>query len=63
MLEQAVLREQVQTLLEKERQAERAYADMASKVGEASLKAQIEQLRRDKQRHIQLAERLLEILA
>ena len=62
MLEQALLREQVQELLVKERQAEAAYADLASKVQDPAVKQQLQALRHDKQRHIRLAERLLEIL-
>ncbi len=62
MLEQTALREQVQALLAKERQAEDAYAKLAATAGDAEVRQQIEQLRRDKQRHIRLAERLLEIL-
>jgi rubrerythrin len=62
MLEQALLREQVQALLASERQAEAAYADLASKVEDPAVKQQIQALRHDKQRHIRLAERLLEIL-
>lgn len=62
MLEQSELREQVQALLAKERQAEEAYAQLASKVADPATKQQIETLQHDKQRHIRLAERLLEIL-
>jgi rubrerythrin len=62
MLEQALLREQVAALLEKERQAERVYADLAAKQSDPRLRKQLEELHRDKHRHIALAERLLEIL-
>lgn len=62
MLEQALLREQVQELLAAERQAEAAYANLAQGASDPVLKEQLEQLCRDKQRHIRLAERLLEIL-
>lgn len=62
MLEQAILREQIQTLLANERQAEQAYAELAGKAEDPRLKTQLEQLHRDKQRHVRLAERLLEIL-
>lgn len=62
MLEEALLRDNVQALLAKERQAEKAYGELIAKVDDATLKEQLEQLRRDKQRHIRLAERLLEIL-
>jgi len=62
MLEQALLREQVQELVAAERQAETAYARLVETVSDPALRDQLEQLRRDKQRHIRLAERLLEIL-
>ena len=62
MLEQALLREQIQDLLAKERQAELVYAELAGKVQAGDLLDQVHQLHRDKQRHIQLTERLLEIL-
>ena len=62
MLEQAMLREQFLTLLDKERQAERLYADLSVRLSDPVLRRQIEQLHRDKQRHIALAERLLEIV-
>jgi len=62
MLEQVILREQFQVLLDKEREAEKVYAEQAAKVASGLLRAQIEQLRRDKQRHIRLIERLLEIV-
>jgi rubrerythrin len=62
MLEQAFLREQFLALLDKERQAERLYADLSVRLSDPGLRRQIEQLHRDKQRHIALAERLLEIV-
>ena len=57
-----MLREQFQELLRKEREAERVYAELAAKVEDVSLREQVEQLRRDKLRHIRLTERLLEIV-
>ncbi len=62
MLEQAQLREQVQELLAHERAAEEAYAQLAQRVADPNIRSQFENLRHDKQRHIRLAERLLEIL-
>jgi len=62
MLEQAMLRDQFQALLTQEKQALAAYADLAAKVTDPSILEQVEQLRRDKQRHIELTERLLEIV-
>jgi rubrerythrin len=62
MLEQAELREQVQDLLGLERAAEAAYAQLVAKIEDPAIRQQFENLRHDKQRHIRLAERLLEIL-
>ena len=62
MLEQASLREQLLDLLAKEKQAEQTYADLEANQEDSQLKEQIKQLRREKQRHINLTERLLEIL-
>ena len=62
MLEQAIFREQIQELLAKQRQAEQVYAELAGKLQVPDLRDQVHQLRRDKQRHIHLSERLLEIL-
>jgi rubrerythrin len=62
MLEQAMLREQFLALLDKERQAERLYAELSARLTDPVLRRQIEQLHRDKERHIALAERLLEIV-
>lgn len=62
MLDQALLREQFQQLLWKERQAEKAYAEMAEQIADGEIRQRLEQLCMEKQRHIQLVERLLEIL-
>jgi rubrerythrin len=62
MLEQEQVAQQFQSLLDMERQAEALYAALAAKVTDPAVRAQIEQLRRDKQRHIRLTERLLEIV-
>lgn len=61
-LEQALLREQFQTLLAQEQEALAAYADLAAKVNDRAIREQLEQLSRDKQRHVELTERLLEIV-
>lgn len=63
MLEQATLREQFQTLLSQEQQALEAYAQLVAKVTDPAVRQQVEQLHRDKQRHVELTERLLEIVA
>src|ERR1017187_7387860 len=62
VLEEALLAEQFQILLEKQPQAASAYAGLAAKVTDPHLKLKIEQLCRDKEKHIRLAERLLEIV-
>lgn len=62
MLEQALFRERVQELLAAQRQAEEAYARLMQTATDAQLREQLEQLHRDKQRHIRLTEQLLEIL-
>jgi rubrerythrin len=62
MLEQALLREQFQELLSREQEAERAYAELAAKVTDPATLQKLNLLRRDKLRHIRLAQRLLEIV-
>ena len=62
MLEQALLREQFQALLEQQRHAVRVYADLAGNANDPSVKQEAQQIQRDKERHILLTERLLEIV-
>ena len=62
MLEQTILRERFELLLQQERQAEKMYAELSAKVTDAAMREQIEQLRREKQRHVALTERLLELV-
>ncbi len=62
MLEQALLREQFQALLDQQRQAVLVYADLAGRATDPSLKMQAQEIQRDKERHIRLTERLLEIV-
>jgi rubrerythrin len=62
MLEQALLREQFLELLKREREAAEVYADLVARITDPALRQQVDQLRRDKQRHIRLTERLLEIV-
>jgi len=61
-IEQAMLRERFQDLLAHERQALEAYAELAARTNEPEILERIEQLRRDKRRHVELTERLLEIV-
>ena len=62
MLEQATLRERFQALLEQERQALMVYESVAQRSSDPAVRKQALQLRREKERHIRLTERLLEIV-
>ncbi len=62
MLEQAMLRERFEALLEQEQQALAAYEKLIDRVGEGEPREQVEQLCRDKRRHVELVQRLLEIV-
>lgn len=62
-LEQAQLREQFESLLTQQQQALAAYAELATKLEDPAVRGHLVQLQRDKQRHIELTERLLEIVA
>jgi len=61
-LEQEQIASQFQALLEMEKQAEALYAQLLDKVEDATVRQKLEQLRKDKQRHIRLTQRLLEIV-
>ncbi|MBS3734578.1 MAG: hypothetical protein KGY99_06580 [Phycisphaerae bacterium] len=63
MYEQAVLAERFESLLSDARSAEQIYARMASHIDDPQLREQVEQLHREKRRHVELTERLLEIVA
>lgn len=62
MLDQFVLREQFRTLQETQRQALGRYESAAAQNADPSTKADLDQLCRDKRRHLELTERLLEII-
>lgn len=62
MLEKSILRERFQSLLEQQRKAAEVYEDLASKSDDPNLKRQAIQIHREKQRHIRLTERLIEIV-
>ena len=62
MLEQSMLRDQIQALLDAERQAQESYSQLSQELPAGEWKEKICHLARDKQRHIALIERLLEIL-
>jgi len=61
-IEQALLRERFQGLLAQEQQALKAYVELAAQTSDPEIIQKIEHLRRDKQRHVELTERLLEIV-
>jgi len=62
MLEEAEIVGQFRALLQLEQQAEQVYAQMLAQVQDAKMRQQIEQLHKDKLKHIRLTERLLEIV-
>jgi rubrerythrin len=62
MLEQATLRERFATLLEQQRQALMVYESVAGQSSDPAVRKQALQLRKEKERHIRLTERLLEIV-
>ena len=61
-VEQAMLAEQFTKLLSREREAEQACAELLSKVSDLNARQKLEQVHREKVRHVQLVERLLEIV-
>ena len=62
MLEEAEIAGQFQMLLDLEQQAEQLYAQMVQQNLDPHVRRQIQQLQREKQRHIALTRRLLEIV-
>ena len=61
-VEHAMLAEKFRGLLEKERQAEKMYADLAGQIADPGARRQVEQIHREKVRHVELVERLVEIV-
>ncbi len=61
-IEQAMLRDRFQDLLALEQQALKAYEELAARTTDPEILQKVAHLRRDKQRHVELAERLLEIV-
>lgn len=61
-VEHAMLAGKFQELLAQEREAEKAYQDLCGQVPDLIARRQIEQILREKHRHVQLVERLLEIV-
>ena len=62
MFEEAELAEQFNALLDQQQHAADHYQAVAAKTDDPQMKHQIEQVCRDKKRHIQLTQRLLEIV-
>jgi rubrerythrin len=62
MLEQATLRQRFQALLEQERAALMVYESVAESAADPAVRKQALQLCKDKERHVRLTERLLEIV-
>ena len=61
-LEHAILAEKFQTLLATQHQAEQACESLAAQLTDPAAKEQLAQMQREKLRHIELVERLLEIV-
>ncbi len=61
-LEHQQLAEQFHALLSQQQQAEKTYAQLLPHVTDPGDLAQLEHIHRDKRRHIQLTQRLLEIV-
>ena len=62
MLDEALLRDRFEDLLEQQRQVEGLYSSLAERVDDPAVRDHIDQLCREKRRHIELTERLLEIV-
>ena len=61
-VEQVMLAESFRTLLEREREATAMYADLIARTADATTLQQLKEILREKQRHVGLGERLLEIV-
>jgi len=62
MFEQAILAEQFEQLLRKQREIAEAYVALIETTEDPDLREQLVQLRREKDRHVRSSERLLEIV-
>ena len=62
MFEETILAEQFQSLLMQSEQAEKMYASLVGNTADPALRQELQQLQFDKQRHVRLARRLLEIV-
>ena len=61
-VDQILLAEKFQKLLDQERQAEQVYAELADKIADLAARQQLQQIRREKIHHMELIQRLLEIV-
>jgi len=61
-IEHAMLAERFEALLEAQRRAESVYAHLAERITDPALREQVEEIGREKHRHVRLTERLLEIV-
>ena len=62
MFEEAQLAEQFNALLDQQQQAANYYATMATQTDDPQVRRQVEQVCREKNRHIELTQRLIEIV-
>jgi len=62
MFEEAQLAEQFSDLLNRQKEAAQYYAAAADSTDDPNVRREIEQVVREKKRHIQLTQRLLEIV-
>ena len=61
-VEQAMLAEQFAELLAREQEAEKACAELLDNTSDLNARRQLQQIYREKVHHVQLVERLLEIV-
>ena len=61
-VDQILLAEKFQKLLDQERQAEQVYGELADKIADLTARQQLQQIRREKIHHMELIQRLLEIV-
>jgi len=62
MFEEAQLAEQFDVMLDQQQQAANYYAAMVAQTDDPQVRRQVEQVCREKKRHIQLTQRLIEIV-
>ncbi len=57
-----MLAETFRALLKQERQAEKTYSELLANISDITARQKLQQIHREKLRHVQLVERLLEIV-